>query len=214
MQKLRFSYKKTGRMKYLSHLDMMRVITRALTVSKLPFWITEGFNPHIYLNFLLPLPLGVESEREFCDFKFLPDESYENAAEKINKYLPGGIEILAFYPQKADAESIKKAEYLFEIETGKEIKAELGVFLKEDKMPILKRGKKKNTEINLKDFLENVSVSYEDDMAKVLVTLPAGQESNVNPLYFITVFDAFNKKECFYRIKRQRLLTENGTEFE
>ena len=47
----RVFYKKQGRAKYISHLDLVRCISRALKRSKLPVWHTLGFHPHVYLTF-------------------------------------------------------------------------------------------------------------------------------------------------------------------
>ena len=58
----RLFYTKTGRLKYISHLDTNRLMQRTLKRSGLPVWYSEGFNPHIYITFALPLALGLESE--------------------------------------------------------------------------------------------------------------------------------------------------------
>ena len=46
----RVFYTKTGRLKYISHLDVNRLMQRALKRSGLPVWYSEGFNPHIYIT--------------------------------------------------------------------------------------------------------------------------------------------------------------------
>ncbi len=48
---VRAFYKKTGRLKYISHLDINRCMQRAIKMSGLPVWYTEGFNPHAYVTF-------------------------------------------------------------------------------------------------------------------------------------------------------------------
>ena len=58
---VRMFFSKTGRAKYISHLDTMRTFTRAFRRTSLPLWYTQGFNPHLYMTFPLPLALGVES---------------------------------------------------------------------------------------------------------------------------------------------------------
>jgi radical SAM-linked protein len=58
---------KKGRAKYTSHLDMQRCMMRAVRRARIELWYTEGFNPHPYVTFALPLPLGVESDGEPVD---------------------------------------------------------------------------------------------------------------------------------------------------
>ena len=66
---VRAFYRKEGRIKYISHLDMNRCISRDLKRSGLPVWHTLGFNSHIYLTFALPLSLGYESLCDSFDFR-------------------------------------------------------------------------------------------------------------------------------------------------
>lgn len=42
---VRFWFKKLGRAKFISHLDLMRAMTRTLRIARLPLWYTEGFIP-------------------------------------------------------------------------------------------------------------------------------------------------------------------------
>ena len=52
---IRAFYRKEGRAKYISHLDLYRTVQRAFQRAKLPIWFTLGYNPHIYLTYALPL---------------------------------------------------------------------------------------------------------------------------------------------------------------
>ena len=58
---VRIFFEKTGRAKYTSHLDTMRTMTRALKRSGLPVWYTQGFNPHLYSTFPLPIALDMRA---------------------------------------------------------------------------------------------------------------------------------------------------------
>lgn len=51
MREVRLRFSKTGRLKYISHLDINRVMSRALKRAGIPLWYTEGFNPHPYMSF-------------------------------------------------------------------------------------------------------------------------------------------------------------------
>ena len=48
MREVRLLFSKTDRCKYISHLDINRCMSRALTRAKIPLWYTEGFNPNQY----------------------------------------------------------------------------------------------------------------------------------------------------------------------
>ncbi|MDR3206846.1 MAG: TIGR03936 family radical SAM-associated protein, partial [Oscillospiraceae bacterium] len=68
MLKARISFAKTGRARYISHLDLMRTLQRSFARAGLPLGYTEGFNPHPYLSVARPLPVGVAGLGELADF--------------------------------------------------------------------------------------------------------------------------------------------------
>ena len=74
LKSVRLFFKKNGPLKFVSHLDMNRVMIRLLRLSKVPVWYTEGFNRHPYITFALPLSLGFSSEYEVMDFRFDNDD--------------------------------------------------------------------------------------------------------------------------------------------
>ena len=70
---VRMSFQKTGMAKFISHLDTVRCITRAMKRACVPIWFTEGFNPHAFLTFAMPLSLGFESLCETVDFRLMEE---------------------------------------------------------------------------------------------------------------------------------------------
>ena len=60
-------YRKRGRLRFTSHLDVLRALERAVRRAGLPLAYSEGFTPHPKLAFAAPLPLGFEGEREIVD---------------------------------------------------------------------------------------------------------------------------------------------------
>ncbi len=93
MYKVNFIFSKTGMMKYISHLDLMRLFMRAMRRADLPLKLSEGFSPHPKLSLKRALKLGLESEHEegtiALRFPVSPDE-FKN---KLQPQLPEGIRI-------------------------------------------------------------------------------------------------------------------------
>ena len=101
MNKLRLRFSKNGSAKFISHLDLMATMSRALLRAGVKLKYSEGFNPHPHISIALPLPVGCGSVCELMDFGteniLLPD----GLPEIINAVLPEGIEILeAYIPQR------------------------------------------------------------------------------------------------------------------
>ena len=93
MRNVRVFFKKFAECRYISHLDLNRVMLRAVGKSRLNVWRTEGFNQHAYITFALPLSLGFSSERESMDFRLLDDEmDLSLIPDMLNACLPQGIE--------------------------------------------------------------------------------------------------------------------------
>lgn len=80
-------------MKFISHLDLMRLFMRALRRADLPLKITEGFNPHPKFSIKRALKLGLESDNEEATVVLTELITPEEFRDKLQRQLPEGIEI-------------------------------------------------------------------------------------------------------------------------
>lgn len=80
-------------MKYISHLDLMRLFMRALRRADLPLKISEGFNPHPKFSIKRALKLGVESENEEASIVLTETVAPLDFKARLQEQLPEGIEI-------------------------------------------------------------------------------------------------------------------------
>lgn len=88
------TFTKTGRMRFLSHLDLIRLFRRAFRRAKVDIQYTEGFNPQQKLAVTNPLPLGYESTMEFMMIE--TDTPFtEEKRERLNRELPEGVLVTA-----------------------------------------------------------------------------------------------------------------------
>ena len=94
-QKIKIIFSKTGDMRFISHLDLMRLFQRALRRAALPVVITKGFSPRIKMSILKALKLGVESRNEEAFFYFEEKVSTQDFIERMNKKLPAGVKVEA-----------------------------------------------------------------------------------------------------------------------
>ncbi|MCL2203505.1 MAG: TIGR03936 family radical SAM-associated protein [Defluviitaleaceae bacterium] len=94
MNKVRIQFSKGGALRFIGHLDFLRVFLQAVRRSGLPVAYSQGFNPHILLSFALPLPLGMESICDYADLVFEKPLDWGKAAEKLQAHAPGGLKIL------------------------------------------------------------------------------------------------------------------------
>ena len=103
LKTVRVVFSKTGRAKFISHLDLTRAMTRVVRRAAIPLWYTEGFNRHPYLTFAAPLSLGYEGLRETMDLRLEEEMSMEELVSRLNEALPEGLTALSA------AEAVAKA---------------------------------------------------------------------------------------------------------
>lgn len=93
MYRVDFGFSKKGKMRFISHLDLMRLFTRAMRRAQFPLKMSEGFNPHPRLSFKRALKLGLESENEEGSILLKEPILDDEFKQKLQEQLPQGIEV-------------------------------------------------------------------------------------------------------------------------
>jgi radical SAM family uncharacterized protein/radical SAM-linked protein len=92
--KIRFEYQKVGALRYLSHLEVMRALARALRRARLPLAYSQGFNPQPRLSLAQALAVGVAGLREPGEVELAHPVGAEEVRERWNAHLPPELKIL------------------------------------------------------------------------------------------------------------------------
>lgn len=97
--RLRFRFRKVGRLRYVSHLELVRTVSKAATRAGIPCWFTQGFNPVPKIVFGTPMSVGMESECEFVELRLTERVEPADALERLNAATPAELTFLeAYYP--------------------------------------------------------------------------------------------------------------------
>lgn len=220
MRCVRIWFNKIGMSRYISHLDLMRTMTRAVRRSKIPLWYTEGFNPHPYMTFSLPLSLGMESVCESMDIKIEGEITDEEIFSALKTVMPDGIDITAVTEPVLDPKFI--AFGLFEIrffgmENKEEFKELVCDMLCGEELIVQKLGKKGRKkvykDINLMEYIKSAEVKPDGEEVLLSVVLPAGSVTNVNPSLLSDEIKKRAGDGIGYVILRKKLLTEKFEDF-
>ena len=190
MNTIRIKFQKVGLAIYFSHLDLQKVMQRALKKSGLPVWYSKGFNPHIYMTFTLPLSLGHESLCESFDFRLNEEMSEADIMIAMEGTLPQGIIVTAAGAPDYDASEIKYALYKITLHGDMDkLQAAADFYEKSDKITVIKQSKKKTTEVDLKAEIKDFKVTESGDNTLTFTALyPAGTTYNLNPALLLEVF--------------------------
>ncbi|WP_419840997.1 TIGR03936 family radical SAM-associated protein [Candidatus Poriferisodalis sp.] len=70
--RLRVRFSKVGKIRFIGHRDVARVMERAVRRIGLPVAYSKGFSPRMKLSFGLALPTGYESDAEFVELPLAP----------------------------------------------------------------------------------------------------------------------------------------------
>ena len=220
MREIRLRFSKTGQAKYISHLDTNRVFSRAFARAKLNLWFTQGFNPHPYMSFSLPLSLGVESLCENVDIRILDDISNDEVKKRVNDALPLGIRILDVYDDFMDCHEIVYSDYVYKFEfLDNEMALEkIKEVLQSDTIMAQKKGKQGKRrvlkETDIKQFIEKYSISIRENQIVLNIRLLAGPDKNLNPsLLFDTIIRLIDMDYEWKSIGRINLLTKDFKEY-
>ena len=206
-QLVRVKYCKDGPIKYISHLNLAQVFTRALRRANIPVVISGGFNPRFRISFGPPLPLGISSTSEYLDIRLKEEVKVEELTERLNLVLPQGLKILRakIIPFSADSlvKIIDKASYIITLKI-KEVLLDSAAKNQEDELRKLKQEVEKNNKrflnldeiivekqtkngikmVDIRPSILDVSVKkFKKQILELGLELKIGQQGNLNPRY-------------------------------
>ncbi len=220
MHTIRLKFSKVFDARYISHLDLVRVFSRALTRAKINAWYTEGFNSHLYMMFPLPLSLGSESIYETLDIKVEDDTDFSYFPDRINCFLPFGIEVFDCRKAVMKPTEIAYARYFIDIFdenlSNKEMIQALEQVCLSEKIIVTKKSKAKNLiEVDIKPQINSFKIIEQGDKVVFDLICEAGTQKNLNPMLLLNVFfEQIGKTPDFYLIKRTQVLTDQFKNFE
>ncbi len=218
--KYRVKYKKTGCMKFLGHLDILRYFQKAIKRASLPVAYSEGFNPHQLLSFAAPLSVGVEGYGEYFDMEMYEAVDPYVLRDSLDAVMVEGMKILDArkLPEKSAncMASVSAARYRLHFkDTGLDFDPALsivGFYGYMDEIVITKKTKKSERQIDLKP----VVYECEYDAGDVILLLPCGSTENIKPELFIGAYldyTGLSSDDIKYELTRLELLEGEYPEF-
>ncbi len=142
MQRLRIRFSRGEDVKYISHLDLIRLWQRALNRAGIPLTYSRGFNPHPQISMALALAMGVTSEAELMDIYVDRFISPHNFTAAMGQQLPRGIAISGVFTTPLTIPSlqsqVRQAEYIVGIaadKTREQIETDINALLDKETLP-------------------------------------------------------------------------------
>lgn len=189
MFKARMRFAKEGRAKYISHLDLMHTMQRAMARCQMPLWFTEGFNQHAYVSVALPLSTGYSGEYEFLDFNLLSENVPINAVEALNAVFPEGLRAIEIYPLADGGMPLRdiawskyRITWSFADGVPADFAENVNKLFAQPTVEIVKRSKRGEKTVNMRELMNGFALTEQDGQMIAEVVTAAGN-NNMSPEY-------------------------------
>lgn len=189
MFKARMRFAKEGRAKYISHLDLMHTMQRAMARCQMPLWFTEGFNQHAYVSVALPLSTGYSGEYEFLDFNLLSENVPINAVEALNAVFPEGLRAIEIYPLADGGMPLRdiawskyRITWSFADGVPADFAENVNKLFAQPTVEIVKRSKRGEKTVNMRELMNGFVLTEQDGQVVAEVVTAAGN-NNMSPEY-------------------------------
>lgn len=224
--RIRAVFTKKNYLRYISHLDLVRLFQRSFNRADIPVKFSQGFNPHPKFSIGNPLSLGFESQGEFLDIELEIDFDPTEFKEKMNKVLPNDIQIL-----KAEKLETKKSitsivdwshyeiKFMIKEKSNLDFSLIFREWLEKEEIKVIKLRKKGRNKIeiqvNIRPSIGNITFIGIDDNGFIVIEalLKTGEDGNLNPIKLIEALDeelGDNIIKESLLVKRLNLFTEEG----
>lgn len=206
-------YSRDERVKYISHLDFVRLFHRTVRRADLPFVFSQGFNPHPIMTVAQPLSVGVTSDCEYMKVGFELDCDGEYIKEHINASFPPGYKIVAAKKvngKEIDINSINSAEYIVEAECNSNVDTE--EFLKNKELIVMKKSKSGVKESDIRPYIYDLeSMGFEGNILKLRMALSVGNTYNLKPQSVMDALEKYvpNFKVDFIKVHRSSMMCDS-----
>jgi len=218
----RIKFEKTGAVKYVGHLDLMRYFQKAVKRAEINIKYSEGFNPHQIMSFSSPLGVGLTSIAEYMDIEindFIPSKA---AVDALNKQMVEGLKIVSFKYLPDDAvkcmSALTAAFYKVTYKNSADCAAIINqvedaktkFFDESAQINIIKETKKGTRELDLKPLIYKFDVSVQNENIIYDLLLSSGSTDNIKPelvIYHLHKFLGQELDDMSLAIERTEMYT-------
>lgn len=179
---LRLKFERTGPVRYIGHLDMLRYFQKAVMRAGIDIRYSEGFNPHQIMSFAYPLGVSMETKGDYLDIDVLSYTSCEEIVHSLNEVMSEGIRIVGanVLPEntKNAMASVAAADYLVHISSGSVSECDIEQLLVRHEILVGREGKGGVVMTDIRPGIFELKLC-EDNI--LFMKLQSGSEKNIKP---------------------------------
>ncbi len=228
VQRIRFVFQKMGDLRFLSHLEVMKALSRALRRAQVPMAYSQGYNPQPKLSFALALPVGVEGWQELADLDLTVAMAPEELVARVNRHLATELHLVRAWEVPLTAPSLTPSvrEAVYQVwmplnGSGPDIRARLGSpalcdeWLSRPTIFVIVQRKEKLVEVDVRPLIRELcALPEEGGSLRWGLRLKASQGGSVRPQVIMASLlkDALNGQfdgsETKLRVAREALILD------
>jgi len=223
----RIKYEKNGSLKFISHLDLNALFSRALRRAQMPVELTQGYNTRFKVSFGPALPLGIAGLQEILDLCLTEELEPEQIREKITSVAPAGLTITKVEKVPENYASLTQslcwAVYLvflglngsYNNDKAGEWEEKIGItiksFLNHKNILVEKKTKKGIREVDLRPCIQNLEfLSWQDEKIVIRLTIDIQYKGSINPYLVMNEFlkQPGNERFMISKVIREQLMVD------
>jgi len=212
VQRVRMTFAKGDGLKYLSHLDLMRLWERAFRRAGVPLAYSQGFNPRPRISLAAPLPVGFTGRAEVMDILLEGRLPLNSLTEYMAHNLPPGIQLVSTQEVSLHLPSlpsqVRLARYVAWVEKQNLslecLEGRVAQLLSAEELPRLREGGRRTREYDLRPLIRDLWLEGEDEECwKLRMCLHAAPGSTGRPE---EVLAALGLEEAWRQIEREGIV--------
>lgn len=191
--KIRIKFTKSGPLKFIGHLDIMRYFQKAFRRADIDVEYSQGYSPHQIVSFAAPLGVGLTSDGEYMDVQLLSSDTPEIMMNRINAVMAENIQVVNFQVLPEDSKNamsiVAAADYMVSIKDGydfmdkESLEDKFSSFYNQETIIINKKTKKSEMEVDIKPLIYCVAFTEEDFNKKLQKTSELEKKPTVAESY-------------------------------
>ncbi|MFA6470898.1 MAG: TIGR03936 family radical SAM-associated protein, partial [Candidatus Latescibacterota bacterium] len=175
--RFRMKYTKKGPIRFIGHLDLVRIFDRVMRRAGIPIAYSQGFHPHPKISFGPPLSLGMSSTAEYVDFSL--SAQFEDVGKTLAKGMMEGMEVVSVRPISEKAESLTKiitlAEYNVHCAVNEKTLENIATVLESDHIVIQRTTKNGMKEVDIRPGIIDMIVAGDGSGFTMILSLETGK---------------------------------------
>ncbi len=235
--RVRIKFTKTGPLKFIGHLDVMRYFQKAVRRADIPASLSEGFSPHLIMSFASPLGVGKTSCGEYFDLDLKQEMPTREIADRLNQQMAEGISVLSCVKIPENKANkcmtlVAAADYTISlrrnaVQLPEDWEEQLHAFMDQPSVEIMRKTKRSEAVTDILPWIYKMRALHLDDQTlenhpsgseaapeAFRMVLSAGSVSNLKPELVMQAFAAFagfELSDYALLIHRNDLLADTGS---